>query len=159
MFAVQDVKAGDEIIVRIVCANGESSSTTVTAAVLDADVFSQGYQMLNASTWNLTKFRSTRLEGTIDCDRDGLLYTSIPQNGNWHVFVDGQKTETVKVGDCMAAVPLSEGAHTVRFVYRNPGFELGWKISAASAAVFALWIFMTRSDRKRGKFDRRPVEN
>ncbi len=159
MLAVKDVKAGDEITLRIVCPNGESSSTTVTAAVLDADVFNQGYQVLNASTWRLTKFRSTRLEGTIDCDRDGLLYTSIPQNGNWHVFVDGQETQTVKVGNCMTAVSLTEGTHTVRFVYRNPGFELGWKISAASAGVFALWIFMTRKDRKRGKSARKPAEN
>ena len=59
----------------------------------------------------------------------------------------------------MTAVSLSAGTHTLRFVYRNPGFSLGWKISAASAAVFALWIFMTRKDRKREKFDRKPAEN
>ena len=159
MFAGKDVKTGDEIVVRIVCPDGESSSANVTAAVLDANVFNQGYGVLSASTWNLTKFRSTRLEGTIDCDRDGLLYTSIPQNGNWHVFVDGKKADTVKVGNCMAAVPLSAGTHTLRFVYRNPGFSLGWKISAASAAVFGLWLVLTRTERKRGKFDRKPDEN
>ena len=159
MFAGKDVKAGDEIVVRIVCPDGESSSANVTAAVLDADIFAQGYGVLSASTWNLTKFRSTRLEGTIDCDRDGLLYTSIPQNGNWHVFVDGKEADTVKVGNCMAAVPLSAGTHTLRFVYRNPGFSLGWKISAASAAVFGLWLVLTRADRKREKFDRKPAEN
>ena len=159
MFAGKDVKAGDEILVRIVCPDGESSSANVTAAVLDANVFNQGYEVLNASAWNLTKFRSTRLEGTIDCDRDGLLYTSIPQNGNWHVFVDGKEANRVKVGNCMAAVPLSAGTHTLRFVYRNPGFSLGWKISAASAAVFGLWLALTRTDRKRGKFDRKPAEN
>ena len=159
MFAGKDVKAGDEIVVRIVCPDGESSSANVTAAVLDADIFAQGYRVLNTSTWNLTKFRSTRLEGTIDCDRDGLLYTSIPQNGNWHVFVDGKEADTVKVGNCMTAVSLSAGTHTVRFVYRNPGFSLGWKISAASAAVFGLWLVLTRKDRKREKFDRKPAEN
>ena len=59
----------------------------------------------------------------------------------------------------MAAVPLSAGTHTLRFVYRNPGFSLGWKISAASAAVFGLWLVLTRTERKRGKFDRKPAEN
>ena len=47
-------------------------------------------------------------EGTIDCDRDGLLYTSVPQNGNWSVKVDGKPAEIKLVGDCMVAVNLTQ---------------------------------------------------
>ena len=109
MIAVDDVVAGDIIDVRIVCDKGESSTMTLDAAILDHEVFWQGYEILNASTLELTEFESTYVEGMIDCDRDGLLYTSIPQNGNWVVTVDGQETETILVGDCMSAVELTEG--------------------------------------------------
>ena len=76
------------------------------------------------------------MEGTIDCDRDGLLYTSVPQNGNWSVKVDGKPAEIKLVGDCMVAVNLTKGVHTVRLMYHNAAFSLGWKISLACAAVF-----------------------
>lgn len=137
MIAVGDVMAGDRIDVRIEIDSGENSTMTVSAAILDHQLFWEGYQVLNASTWELTSFKPTRVEGAVSCERDGLLYTSIPQNGNWKAQVDGREVDTVLVGDCMAALPLTQGTHTVVFTYRNPAFSLGWKISLLSALLFA----------------------
>ena len=138
MIAVGDVKTGDTINIRIVCDADESSTMTISGAILNHDRFFEGYNILNASTWELSRFDSTHVEGVVFCDRDGLLYTSIPQNGNWNVMVDGQSVETKLVGDCMAAVELTEGAHVVAFRYQNPAFNLGWKITLGCAAVFLL---------------------
>ena len=160
MIAVGDVKVGDLIEVRVLCNSGESSTMEVKAAILDLNVFRMGYNKLNVSTWKLTDFDSTYVEGIIHCDRDGLMYTSIPQNGNWKVRVDGEPTETVLVGDCMAAVLLSQGTHTVSFSYENPAFSLGWKVSLGCAALLALlaWLHMGKSasaiKKKRGRFER-----
>ncbi len=135
MMAVGDVAAGDIIDIRVVCDEGENSTMTLDAAVLDPEVFRQGYEILGASTLELTEFEPAHLEGWIHCDRDGLLYTSIPQNGNWSVTVDGKPAEIRLVGDCMVAVELSEGAHFVSYTYQNAAFSLGWKVSLASALV------------------------
>ena len=89
-----------------------------------------------ASPLELTTFRNTLVEGTIVCDRDGLLYASIPQNGNWTVLVDGQEAEIKLVGDCMIGVALTEGMHTVTYVYRNAAFSLGWKLSLVCTLMF-----------------------
>ena len=144
MMAVGDVKAGDVIDVRVTCDKDESSTMTVSAAVLNPDRFQAGYQVLAASTLELTTFQSTFLEGTISCDRDGLLYTSIPQNGNWHVTVDGREVEPRLVGDCMVAVELTEGDHILTFQYHNAAFSLGWKLSLACVLVFlalSWWVY------------------
>ena len=160
MIAVDDVKKGDIIDIRIVCDAGESSTMTVDAAILDYGCFWQGYEILNASTWELSSFESTHLEGTITCDRDGLLYTSIPQNGNWQVRVDGVPVETKLVGGCMAAVELTEGTHSVTFTYRNGAFSLGWKVTLVCFAVFAALVWLVYRPTlpgkapKRGKFER-----
>lgn len=157
MLAVGDVKTGDVIDVRIICAADESSTMTVGAAILNPERFRAGYEVLNASTLELTKFKSTRIEGTIDCDRDGLLYTSIPQNGNWQASVDGTPVETVLVGDCMLALPLSAGSHTIRLTYRNAAFVLGVQISMACGAVFAgllLTAYRSEIRHRPGKFAR-----
>lgn len=150
MLAVGDVKTGDVIDIRIVCDAGEASTMTVSGAILNPDRFWEGYELLNASTLELTKFRSTYVEGRILCDRDGLLYTSIPQNGNWYVTVDGEQVSSTLVGDCMVAVELTQGEHTVSFTYRNAAFSLGWKISLACGVAFlALVQINYRPDWKR----------
>ena len=89
MLAVGDLTAGDTVEVRVLCDEDEPSTMTVTAALLREDLVPWGYRRLSASTLDITSFSQTRLEGTVTCDRDGLLYTSVPQNGNWHIYVDG----------------------------------------------------------------------
>ena len=157
MIAVDDVKNGDVIDVRVVCKADEDSTMTVGAAILDPDVFWQGYEILNASTLELTAFESSYVKGMIECNRDGLLYASIPQNGNWKVHVDGKPAEIQLVGDCMVSVPLTEGKHLVEYFYHNPAFSLGWKISLLSISVFGVLAYRTTNKvplRKRGRFER-----
>ncbi len=157
MIAVGDVKAGDMLEVRVVCKADENSTMTVEAAIVDMDVFQKGYEILNASTLQLTTFKSSFLKGTIDCDRDGLLYASIPQNGNWQVRVDGKPADIQLVGDCMIGVPLTQGKHVVEYTYRNEAFAIGWKVSLLCAAIFGLLVSgtnKTMSPKKRGRFER-----
>ena len=82
-----------------------------------------------------------------------LFRSSIPQNGNWTVWVDNEPAETVLVGDVMVGVELTEGDHTVRFVYKNAAFALGWKVSLLSFAIFGALVYLTRRPRKKGKFE------
>ncbi len=138
MLGVADVQPGDTVEVRITCKpNFSNTSLTVKAAILDEALFRQGYQVLNASTLALTDFSTNYIRGSIDCDRDGLLYTSIPQDGNWVAYVDGQKADIALVGNCMVSLMLSEGAHTVEFRYENEAFRLGAWVTAGSVLIFA----------------------
>ena len=155
MLAVSDVMEGDIINVRFNCAANEQGSISAMAAVLDPELFWQAYDKLNASTLEITTFESTLVEGTVDCNRDGLLYTSIPQNGNWKAFVDGKEAEIVLIGDCMIGLNLTEGEHTVTFRYENPAFELGWKISLVCALLFAgIALPVYNSRRQKGKYEK-----
>ena len=150
MMAVGDVLEGDLLEVRVVCDKDENSTMTLDAAIVDAGVFQAGYDILNASTLELTDFESTYLAGTINCDRDGLLYTSIPQNGNWSVSIDGEPAEIKLVGECMVAVEITEGKHAVEYTYRNAAFALGWKVSLACALLLlALVQLVYKPDWKR----------
>ena len=115
---------------------------TVTAALMDEELFRWGYSILNASTLRLTAFSQTRVEGSIRCDRDGLLYTSVPQNGNWHLYVDGQETEPTLVGDCMISAPLTQGEHSIVLKYRNRAFEFGSILTLLCGGTFALFSYL-----------------
>ena len=151
MMAVGDVVAGDEVQIKATCKNADESGTlTVRGAVLNQELFERCYEILSASVLELTEFSTTEIEGTIHCNRDGLLYTSIPQNGNWRVKVDGEIAESTTVGNAMVAVKLSEGEHKVEFEYRNKAFSLGWKISLVCAGIFLGLIWREKKPENRG---------
>jgi uncharacterized membrane protein YfhO len=144
MLSVTEVKAGEYVWLEIDCKADETATIDVQAGVLNKEVFQKGYDILAASTLDLTHFSNTRLEGTIQCNRDGLLYTSIPNNGNWFAQVDGEDAEIVSVGECMVAVRLSEGQHSVTFRYRNKAFTLGLLVSIGCGVIFVGLLLLNR---------------
>ena len=146
--AVCQVEPGDLYWVEITCKADESGTLDIQSAILDEEVFRKGYDVLAASTLELTKFANTKVEGTIRCNRDGLMYTSIPTNGFWHAEVDGEPAEIVLVGDCMIALEMTEGTHTVSFRYKNPSFTLGLLITIGCILVLVAIIYLDRRFRK-----------
>ena len=153
MLSVSQVRPGDVVEVSVSCNANETGTIHILAALIDETVFWKGYDRLNQSTLELTAFSTNRVDGNILCNRDGLLYTSVPQNGNWYVYVDGELTESTLVGDAMVAVPLSKGYHEITLRYHNPAFALGWKVSLASTVILLglyFWIYPAR--KKTGKY-------
>ncbi len=150
MISVCDVKPGDEIDIVFTCKKGESGTITLDNGILDEALFRQAHGILNASTLALTEFGTTKIAGEISCNRDGLLYASIPQNGNWIATVDGEEVETVQVGGAMLAIPITEGQHTVILTYRSSAFNLGALTTGLSCAVFlSLWIVFYKPFKKK----------
>ena len=174
--AVCEVAEGDTVEVIVECAAEVSSAVQIKGYILNEDVFREGYAVLAASTLELTEFSNTYIAGVINCDRDGLLYTSVPQcgnertektvledgtvqqattspAGNWVVYVDGVRTENVLVGNAMVAVELTQGVHTVELRYENKAFRYGSAISFGCAAVFGAIVAadLLRKRRKANK--------
>ena len=119
-------------------------------ASINEDLFDQGYSILSSSPLVLTEFSSTRIKGEVKALNYGLLYTSIPTDGNWLAYVNGVESEVVLIGGAMLAIPLSEGLHQIEFVYRNNLLTLGIFISLISLSIFIILILLkTRSQRKK----------
>lgn len=154
MYGVCEVKEGDTIQVDVTCGKNENSTLNIGASIMDNELFREAYDILSASTWNLSDFSSTKITGTIDCDRSGVMYTSIPYDGNWKATVDGQPAEIVTIGNAMCGLELTEGSHTVVFTYHNKAFTLGLAVSIVSTlALAAIYILSRSSPRSKGKFE------
>ena len=155
MLAVSQVKKGDVIRIHFNCKANEQGSISAMAAIMDDALFRQAYNTLNASALQLTTFKNTHVEGTIQCNRDGLLYTSIPQNGNWHAYVDGNEVTIKHIGDAMIGIELTEGIHSITFKYENKSFTLGWIISLSCSIIFlAITIPVYLSKNRKGKYQK-----
>ena len=153
MLAVSQVEVGDVVEVSLACDANETGTIHISAALMNDTVFWEGFNRLSQSVLELTQFSTTALDGTILCNRDGLLYTSIPQNGNWYVYVDGEPAEVQLVGNTMVAVSLSKGYHEISFRYHNAAFSFGWKISLLCTGILvSLYFWIYPAKKKKGKY-------
>ena len=154
--AVSDVHPGDVVEIKLTCKANETSNMNIKAAILDEEIFREAYDILSASVWEPDEFSNTKIGGTVSCNRDGLLYTSVPQNGNWKAYVDGKETDIILIGDCMIAVQMSEGDHTFSLHYHNDAFSLGWKISLVCAIIFGVLTYGAYAPKHhKGKYERK----
>ncbi len=136
IYAISQVRRGDIIEIRASCAANENSSMTIRGALLREDIFRAGHEILNTSTLELTEFSTAKVAGNITCGRDGLLYTSIPEDGNWQAYVDGKRADRVLIAGAMIGVQLDEGEHEIEFRYENKAYTYGALIS-----LFCLFVF------------------
>lgn len=154
--AVSHVERGDIIEVHLTCKANEKGTITLHAGILDEDLFRHGYERLAENTLELTSFKNTKIEGTVNCKQNGVLYTSIPQDGNWQATVDGEPAEIVLIGDAMVGLLLPEGEHNVVFKYHNAAFSLGWKVSLLCLIVFGvLYWCIYKPKKKTGKYEKK----
>lgn len=99
-------------------------------------------KQLQAGGMEVRSFSSTRLEGTIFCQSDCLLMTTIPNDGGWQVKVDGEAAGIVELLGYLCGVRLEPGEHTLSMEYHAPGYRAGLAITLGSLTV--LWFLKRR---------------
>ena len=112
------------------------SSIQFYAYSYDNDVFLDTFHTLNEHGLELTSFSDTKLKGTITAAENGTMYTSIPYDKGWKVYVDGKLTETHAFENALLAVDLTAGEHKIVFKYSPVGFKLGMAISFSCVVIF-----------------------
>ena len=84
---------------------------------------------LSKGELKITDHSSTNIKGTINADNDKFVFTTIPYDEFWHVYVDGERVETFKCVDSMLAFDIDEGEHTIEIKYVPIQFYAGLGIT------------------------------
>ena len=82
-------------------------------------VYKEDIDILKQNQLIVTNINNDGIEGTIDVQDEGLLFTSIVYNDNLDVYVDGIKQKKVKLLDTFTGVNLDKGKHKIVFKYNN----------------------------------------
>jgi len=141
VFTVGSFSKGD-VITFTTGAGVSKIAARILAGCLENGLFDRGYALLSDGVLNITEFSETRISGNVTALKDGLLYTSIPNDKSWTAFIDGVKAPIIQIDGCMIALRLSAGTHGIEFRYQNRNLFAGIVISLISLAVFlicALW--------------------
>ncbi|MDO4862773.1 MAG: YfhO family protein [Ruminococcus sp.] len=126
-----------------------SGAINMQVYALNEEAFDRAYAELADEQLELTEFSDTRLRGTINVKRRGILYLSIPYERGWSIYVDGKKVSTTKVFDAMLGAEIGPGEHEIELRYFPDGLGKGLIISAAAAIAFLLLTAAERAARKR----------
>ena len=132
----------------------DSDKMNVSIFRLNEERLTEAFEILSAEPFVIDHYTSTTISGHITAT-GGLMYTSIPYEKGWKVYVDGVLTSPVTFADTMLAIPLSAGDHTIELTYSPDGLKDGVLISIVATGCFALltlFSFMLYlSDRKKAK--------
>ncbi len=114
---------------------------------VNLNTFTWDYIKNNADSLNkehlvLTAFGEKKISGTVQVNKNKLVYLSFPNDKGWHLTVDGTPAEKVLVNYGMTGIYLTKGNHTIDLEYHLRFFTKGLLLSIAGIILaLGLWYF------------------
>ncbi len=139
------VEAGETVTINFSLKdNSISGSVKQRLVALDKDKLDDAYKkILSNGTLDVTVNKESYIKGTVNLAKGKMLYTSIPYDEGWSVFVDGEKLDDeniVKIGNALIGIKLDSGEHTVEFKYMPTGLILGLLLTLLGIIILILLI-------------------
>ncbi len=141
-------KIGDEISVEIpVKEDVGYAQLDFCAFTIDEEKFSEGFEKLKDGQIEYENFNDTYIKGKYTAEENEILFTSIPYDRSWNVYIDGKKVsndDIIKVSDALLGVKTEAGTHEIVFKFEIPCYRLCIYISAGFT-VLVLLVYILKS--------------
>lgn len=135
------VKKGDSISVTVTVKGYQAVFADMSGWIIDEKALDAAHETLSAGGLHVERASETRIIGTIAVSEDSVLYSSIPYENGWSVYIDGEKQKTYDLGAGLLACDIAVGTHTVEYRYLAPGLVMGILLTLSSVAILAcLWL-------------------
>lgn len=144
---------GQSVTISLDCASLPTGEKSIEffAYNINKDVLQAGYEKLRKEAMVTETVTDRYISGTVYAESNRILYTSIPYDSGWSVYVDGTKTETFKIGDSQLGVMLKPGKHEIEFKYTPKGLYLGAGVSGVTLISLAAVTVLKLRKRKNNK--------
>ncbi len=127
----------------------ENGTAKVYAAVFNEDVFKKAYDELKTNPMVISEYGDDFINGTINAEEDGFLYTSIPYDDGWTVKIDGSEAEKIPFGsDGLIGIDIPKGNHKIEFSYYPVGLNIGIFATIISLILFGVYIWFMEKKKK-----------
>lgn len=127
---------------------------------INPEQWQKAYDILSQQQMEVTSYTDTTVEGTINVKEDGLFFTSIPYDSNWHLYVDGVEREILPLwSGSFVAADLEAGEHTIHLEYRQWGLGMGILISIITLGGMILLMVLERKGKLLFFLERKKCNN
>jgi len=126
---------------------------------IDYEVYANGFNELAKNQFEIDEWSDTCFKGSITLtDERSTVFTSIPYDTNWRVWVDGEEAEVYEMLQALVAFDAEAGTHDVVIRYVPKQLHIGLAITAVSAAILVCIYICGRILKKRENFEVEIVE-
>lgn len=87
--------------------------------------------------FQMTDFQHDYLKGTVNLDKEKLVFFSIPFDEGWSAKVNGKEVELLQVNIGFMGFVLPQGEHEIELSHQPTGLTVLWLISLLGFGIFA----------------------
>ena len=93
------------------------------------------------ATVAMTSYAPNRIEYNAESKGKQLIvFSEIYYPAGWKALVDGKEQDIIKVNYLLRGLELTDGSHTIEFIYEDPKFELAQTLATTGSVVLFLLI-------------------
>lgn len=119
---------------------------------VDYSAMTEAISYLEDSGMYVEKHGNSYLKGEITvAEGQTLVFTTIPYDAGWNVYVDGKKVETIRTLSALLSFEVSEGYHTLELRYMPKCYVIGFIATGIGILLFAFFIVITKVKNVRSK--------
>lgn len=100
------------------------------------DLFKRLIIKLQNKSADIIEFDTTSITAKVTSDEDDVIFTSIPYDKGWSVYVDGKKVESYKILDAFIGFDVSAGEHTIEMKFAPVGYHFGLFLGLIGLILF-----------------------
>lgn len=93
----------------------------------------------------IESFKDTYIKASVNVNDDKTIYTSIPYDDEFKVYIDGVKVDTFMIADSLLGFDIKSGNHTIEIKYQNNLMIVGSVISITTLLVI---LYIQKRKRK-----------
>ncbi len=136
-----DFKKGEQVKVSFNFLQKEFVVKDIWFYSLDTQVLKEVSEQLSQQALAISRHTDTVLEGSIQVDGSRTyLYTSIPYDKGWHIYVDNEEVTTINMLQGFLGASIESGKHNIRLSYIPQGYHQGVIITSISLGIFIVLI-------------------
>ena len=106
-------------IIEISYPSEEDIEETLEVYRFNKEEFEKAYNILKENQIKYTSYSDNKIEGTINVDKEEIIFTSIPYDKHWKVTIDGKDAKTFPVLNSLLGIECTPGNHTIKIEYKT----------------------------------------
>ena len=119
--------------------NEEANIDNLMLYYLNNKEFVEAYKILNKYRVRIDEFKESNIKGNFDFDQDRIIYTSIPYDPGWKVYIDGNRVKTRALAKSYLVFNGPKGKHKVELKYQAKGSLIGLLLSFLALILLLLY--------------------
>jgi uncharacterized membrane protein YfhO len=136
--------SSEEKYIDIIIGYNYYSEGSIHPYYLDSTKFEQVYNKLKNNSITLTSFEEDKIVGQVYLENDSTIYTSIPYDEGWDVYINDIKVNTYSIGNALLAFDANKGLNKIEFKYHISKLKSGLIISTISLAIVFQLLYIEK---------------